>query len=136
MNGKRYIKVPILPESDEYAQILNKFVSDDVKDFLSRTTVKMFRVQNKSLQKLYDVQRELMYEIRGRGEIIEKFLWHGTHYSVVDSILNNGFDRNFSGTRHGTLYGKGNYYSNDFTFLSPTVQPHPTAISVCYCVRC
>lgn len=115
LNGKRYNKTEILPESVEYAHIRDNFLTETVNNFLSKRSVRIFKVHNKSLQKLYDVQRDLMYEIRGRDEAIESLLWHGTHYSVIESILNNGFDRNYAGTRHGALHGKGNYFCNEFT---------------------
>ena len=49
-----------------------------------------------------------------------RWLFHGTSAEVVEQIVENNFDRSFSG-KNATRYGKGTYFARDASYSS-----HPT----------
>lgn len=42
-------------------------------------------------------------------DVLERWLFHGTTSTALESITNSGFDNERSGSHAGTLYGKGIY---------------------------
>eukprot|EP00929_Paragymnodinium_shiwhaense_P076739 TRINITY_DN39500_c0_g1_i1.p1 TRINITY_DN39500_c0_g1~~TRINITY_DN39500_c0_g1_i1.p1 ORF type:complete len:869 (+),score=175.03 TRINITY_DN39500_c0_g1_i1:70-2676(+) len=45
----------------------------------------------------------------------EKLLWHGTSWDSVANIVQNGFNRAYSG-RHGVKLGRGSYFTEDANY--------------------
>ncbi|CAK9040373.1 Protein mono-ADP-ribosyltransferase PARP10 (ADP-ribosyltransferase diphtheria toxin-like 10) (ARTD10) (Poly [ADP-ribose] polymerase 10) (PARP-10), partial [Durusdinium trenchii] len=67
--------------------------------------LEIFRVENATLAGVYSAVREAM------GSDCELDLWHGTSSECVPNIVLNGFNRAYSGRRHGTKLGHGSYFS-------------------------
>eukprot|EP00931_Biecheleriopsis_adriatica_P006438 TRINITY_DN107838_c0_g1_i1.p1 TRINITY_DN107838_c0_g1~~TRINITY_DN107838_c0_g1_i1.p1 ORF type:complete len:630 (-),score=91.00 TRINITY_DN107838_c0_g1_i1:260-2149(-) len=65
----------------------------------------VFRVENQTLAGVYSAVRESM------DTDCELDLWHGTSVECVPNIVLNGFNRAYSGRRHGTRLGHGSYFS-------------------------
>lgn len=65
----------------------------------------IYRVENQTLRAVYSAVREAM------GNDCELDLWHGTAAECVPNIVRNGFNRAYSGRKHGTKLGHGSYFS-------------------------
>lgn len=65
----------------------------------------VYRVENPTLRAVYSAVREAM------GNDCELDLWHGTAAECVPNIVRNGFNRAYSGRKHGTKLGHGSYFS-------------------------
>jgi len=65
----------------------------------------VYRVENPTLAGVYSAVRDAM------GSDCELDLWHGTSSECVPNIVLNGFNRAYSGRRHGTKLGHGSYFS-------------------------
>eukprot|EP00435_Cladocopium_sp_Y103_P066574 s39_g28.t2 len=65
----------------------------------------IYRVENPTLEGVYSAVRDAM------GSDCELDLWHGTSCECVPNIVLNGFNRAYSGRRHGTKLGHGSYFS-------------------------
>ncbi|CAE7326638.1 Parp10 [Symbiodinium sp. KB8] len=65
----------------------------------------VYRVENPTLAGVYAAVRDAM------GSDCELDLWHGTSSECVPNIVLNGFNRAYSGRRHGTKLGHGCYFS-------------------------
>ncbi|XP_072552007.1 protein mono-ADP-ribosyltransferase PARP12-like [Salminus brasiliensis] len=70
------------------------------------------RVQNPSLWKVFQWQKEQMKERNGGKDVDERYLFHGTDQSIIEAICDQNFDWRVCGV-HGTLYGKGSYFARD-----------------------
>ncbi|XP_066540860.1 protein mono-ADP-ribosyltransferase PARP12-like [Hoplias malabaricus] len=70
------------------------------------------RVQNPSLWKVFQWQKQQMKERNGGSEVDERYLFHGTDQSLIEAICEHNFDWRVCGV-HGTLYGKGSYFARD-----------------------
>lgn len=66
----------------------------------------IYRVENPTLEGVYSAVRDAM-----GSESCELDLWHGTSCECVPNIVLNGFNRAYSGRRHGTKLGHGSYFS-------------------------
>ena len=59
----------------------------------------------------YELNLELKCNQLGRTrDQVEKYLWHGAPYAVIQAIIQNGFDRSFNVQG---MYGQGNYFAQD-----------------------
>lgn len=73
------------------------------------------RIQNPSLWKVFQWQREQMKERNGGKSVNEKYLFHGTDESLIEAICEQNFDWRMCGV-HGTAYGKGSYFARDASY--------------------
>lgn len=73
------------------------------------------RIQNPSLWKVFQWQRDQMKERNGGKPVNEKYLFHGTDESLIDAICDQNFDWRMCGV-HGTAYGKGSYFARDASY--------------------
>ncbi|XP_076841987.1 protein mono-ADP-ribosyltransferase PARP12-like [Brachyhypopomus gauderio] len=80
------------------------------------------RVQNPSLWKVYQWQKEQMKERTKGREVEERYLFHGTDRSLVKPICEQNFDWRISGV-HGSLYGKGSYFARDAKYSDKYTKP-------------
>ncbi|XP_071382569.1 protein mono-ADP-ribosyltransferase PARP12 isoform X1 [Centroberyx affinis] len=69
------------------------------------------RIQNPSLWRMFQWQKEQMKEKNGGKPVDERYLFHGTDESLIDAICEQNFDWRVCGV-HGTHYGKGSYFAN------------------------
>ncbi|RXN01801.1 Poly [ADP-ribose] polymerase 12 [Acipenser ruthenus] len=76
------------------------------------TVHKIQRIQNPSLWKVFQWQKEQMKKKNGGESVDEKFLFHGTEQSLLDAICEQNFDWRICGVQ-GSLYGKGSYFARD-----------------------
>ena len=94
----------------EDKKIYNKFretMSEDTFEVIELKRIKKTVSQNEMYRALLKAKTK---ELKNRNvQQIERVLFHGTSFKNVDSIINNGFNRDFNRTH---LYGKGTYFSS------------------------
>lgn len=73
------------------------------------------RIQNPSLWKVFQWQKDQMKKRNDGKPVTEKHLFHGTDKSLVDAICDQNFDWRMCGV-HGTAYGKGSYFARDASY--------------------
>ncbi|XP_014911578.1 poly [ADP-ribose] polymerase 12-like [Poecilia latipinna] len=73
------------------------------------------RIQNPSLWKVFQWQKDQMQKRNGGKRVDEKLLFHGTEESLVDAICDQNFDWRMCGV-HGTAYGRGSYFARDASY--------------------
>ncbi|KAJ8389987.1 hypothetical protein AAFF_G00111480 [Aldrovandia affinis] len=79
------------------------------------TVYSIQRIQNPSLLRVFQWQKEQMQKKNG-GKVIEPLLlFHGTEKSITAAICEQNFDWRICGG-HGTLYGKGSYFARDASY--------------------
>ncbi|KAK5867740.1 hypothetical protein PBY51_012204 [Eleginops maclovinus] len=76
---------------------------------------KIQRVQNASLWKVFQWQKEQMKMRNGGKTVNEQYLFHGTEESLIEAICEQNFDWRMCGV-HGTAYGKGSYFARDASY--------------------
>ncbi|XP_030317296.1 zinc finger CCCH-type antiviral protein 1 isoform X2 [Calypte anna] len=113
----RYKAVEISSTSSEYNKIKQLFLQT-----MNRYNVlKIRRIQNPSLWKVFQWQREQMKRENGGREVTEKLLFHGTNSSFVETICIHNFDWRICGNSEIT-YGRGNYFSRDASYSHGSCQ--------------
>uniref|UniRef100_A0A3Q3EWP9 Poly (ADP-ribose) polymerase family, member 12a n=1 Tax=Labrus bergylta TaxID=56723 RepID=A0A3Q3EWP9_9LABR len=70
------------------------------------------RIQNPSLWRVFQWQKEQMKKRNGGKLVNEQYLFHGTDESLIEPICDQNFDWRMCGV-HGTSYGKGSYFAKD-----------------------
>jgi len=98
-------KADLAAEGDDLARVRALF-SVQLQDI---NVFRVVRVENRALGSVYEAVRGTM------GEPLEMNLWHGTTPDCVQNIVQNGFNRAYSG-RHGTRLGLGTYFSADIAY--------------------
>ncbi|XP_029009807.1 LOW QUALITY PROTEIN: protein mono-ADP-ribosyltransferase PARP12 [Betta splendens] len=73
------------------------------------------RIQNPSLWKVFQWQKEQMKKRNGGKAVNEQYLFHGTDEGLVEAICEQNFDWRMCGV-HGTAYGKGSYFARDASY--------------------
>ncbi|KAK2537598.1 poly [ADP-ribose] polymerase 12 [Columba guinea] len=106
-----YKAVEIGKTTSEYHKIKQMF-----QQTMGRySVVNIQRIQNPSLWKVFQWQKEQMKRENGGKEVDEKLLFHGTKSSHMDAICFHNFDWRICGT-NGTNYGKGSYFARDASY--------------------
>ncbi|XP_010013672.1 PREDICTED: poly [ADP-ribose] polymerase 12-like, partial [Nestor notabilis] len=113
-----YKAVEINDTTAEYNQIKQMF-HQTMKKY---SILKINRIQNPSLWKVFQWQKEQMKRENGGKEVNEKLLFHGTNTSFMESICIHNFDWRICGS-NGTLYGKGSYFARDASYSHSYCQP-------------
>ncbi|NWU49752.1 PAR12 polymerase, partial [Dromas ardeola] len=103
------------PEYDKIKQLFHQTMK-------GYNVLKIWRIQNPSLWKVFQWQKELMKRENGGKEVNEKLLFHGTKISFVESICIHNFDWRICGS-NGTNYGKGIYFARDASYSHAYCQP-------------
>ncbi|XP_060734066.1 protein mono-ADP-ribosyltransferase PARP12-like [Tachysurus vachellii] len=99
-----------------------KKVTDLFKRTMSSSIIHSIkRVQNPSLWKVFQWQKEQMKERNGGRAIEERQLFHGTDKSLIEAICEQNFDWRVCGV-HGSLYGKGSYFARDAKYSDKYVK--------------
>ncbi|XP_028813393.1 protein mono-ADP-ribosyltransferase PARP12-like [Denticeps clupeoides] len=70
------------------------------------------RVQNPSLWRVFQWQKQQMKQRNGGSDVDERYLFHGTDGSLLEAICEQNFDWRMCGV-HGSHYGKGSYFARD-----------------------
>uniref|UniRef100_A0A3Q2T7D2 Poly (ADP-ribose) polymerase family, member 12a n=1 Tax=Fundulus heteroclitus TaxID=8078 RepID=A0A3Q2T7D2_FUNHE len=73
------------------------------------------RIQNPSLWKVFQWQKDQMQKRNGGKAVCERLLFHGTEENLVDPICDQNFDWRMCGV-HGTAYGRGSYFARDASY--------------------
>ncbi|XP_034542084.1 protein mono-ADP-ribosyltransferase PARP12-like isoform X2 [Notolabrus celidotus] len=76
---------------------------------------KIRRIQNPSLWRVFQWQKEQMKGRNGGKPVNQLYLFHGTRQSLIDAICDQNFDWRMCGV-NGTLYGKGSYFARDASY--------------------
>ncbi|TFK02811.1 Poly [ADP-ribose] polymerase 12 [Platysternon megacephalum] len=106
-----YKLIKLLSSSDEY-----KKVQADFQRTMPKTVIREIqRIQNPTLWKVYQWQKEQMQKTSGGNDVYERFLFHGTSKKHIDAICQQNFDWRICGL-HGTAYGKGSYFARDASY--------------------
>ncbi|XP_065491730.1 zinc finger CCCH-type antiviral protein 1-like [Caloenas nicobarica] len=113
-----YKAVEISKTTSEYHKITQLFQ----QTMGSYSVVKIQRIQNPSLWKVFQWQKEQMKRENGGKEVDEKLLFHGTKSSLTDAICFHNFDWRICGT-NGTNYGRGSYFARDASYSHSYCQP-------------
>nr|XP_039267038.1 protein mono-ADP-ribosyltransferase PARP14-like [Styela clava] len=120
MSGKQSLEVVLTPGSQEYQNVLAKFISAGQ---FHQTIVSIERIQNLSLYKQYVAKKAEVTEKHGTNlaKPIEQQLFHGT--STDEQIMLHGFDRSYAG-RNATKYGRGVYFATTANFSHGYAAPN------------
>ncbi|XP_051555002.1 protein mono-ADP-ribosyltransferase PARP14-like isoform X2 [Myxocyprinus asiaticus] len=100
-------------------------VKMDFKKTVKKTVLKIKRIQNVHLRRLYEARKKEL-EIRN-GPMVrsgEKILYHGTTEAACKSIINSNFNRNFAG-QNATLFGVGTYFAVNASYSANPVYAVP-----------
>ncbi|NXJ77773.1 PAR12 polymerase, partial [Trogon melanurus] len=106
-----YKAVNISDKTSEYDTIKQLFYQTMKK----YSILKIERIQNPSLWKVFQWQKEQMKRENGGKEVSEKLLFHGTQISHMKAICVHNFDWRICGS-NGTSYGKGTYFARDASY--------------------
>ncbi|NXP51535.1 PAR12 polymerase, partial [Heliornis fulica] len=106
-----YKAVEISDTTPEYNKIKLMFLQT-MKNY---NILKILRIQNPSLWKVFQWQKEQMKRENGGKEVNERLLFHGTKTSSTESICIHNFDWRICGN-NGTNYGKGSYFARDASY--------------------
>ncbi|XP_054909115.1 protein mono-ADP-ribosyltransferase PARP12-like [Poeciliopsis prolifica] len=91
-------------------------IEEDFRRTMPRSRIESIeRIQNPSLWKVFQWQKDQMQKRNGGKRVDEKLLFHGTEESLVDAICDQNFDWRMCGV-HGTAYGKGSYFARDASY--------------------
>ncbi|NXT58111.1 PAR12 polymerase, partial [Pluvianellus socialis] len=113
-----YKAVELSNKTAEYNEIKQLF-QQTMKGY---SVLKIKRIQNPSLWKVFQWQKEQMKRENGGKEVDEKLLFHGTKSSFVEAICFYNFDWRICGS-NGTNYGKGTYFARDASYSHAYCQP-------------
>ncbi|NXP89075.1 PAR12 polymerase, partial [Passerina amoena] len=118
-----YKAVVISNTTSEYNEIKQLF-HQTMKNY---SILKIQRIQNPSLWKVFQWQKEKMKRENGGKEVQEKRLFHGADVPFMETICSQNFDWRICGS-NGTNYGKGIYFARDacysHTYCQATLQGH------------
>ncbi|NXP35528.1 PAR12 polymerase, partial [Leiothrix lutea] len=115
-----YKAVVISNTSSEYNGIKQQF-HQTMKNY---NILKIQRIQNPTLWKVFQWQKEKMKKENGGKEVQEKLLFHGTDLFSMKTICTQNFDWRICGS-HGTNYGKGSYFARDACYAHAYCQGTP-----------
>ncbi|XP_056363604.1 protein mono-ADP-ribosyltransferase PARP12-like isoform X18 [Oenanthe melanoleuca] len=115
-----YKAVVISNATPEYNEIKQLF-HQTMKNY---SILKIQRIQNPSLWKVFQWQKEKMKRENGGKEVQEKLLFHGTDITSMKTICTQNFDWRICGS-NGTTYGKGSYFARDACYSHAYCQATP-----------
>ncbi|XP_069721430.1 protein mono-ADP-ribosyltransferase PARP12-like [Phaenicophaeus curvirostris] len=100
---------------------------DEIKQMFEQTmksysVLNIKRIQNPSLWKVFQWQKDRMKRENGGKEVNERLLFYGTNSSFVETICIHNFDWRICGT-NGCNYGYGNYFARDASYSHVFCQP-------------
>ncbi|NXJ89905.1 PAR12 polymerase, partial [Corythaixoides concolor] len=113
-----YKAVEISNTTSEYNTVKQQF-QETMKNY---NILKIERIQNPSLWKVFQWQKEKMKKKNGGKEVNERLLFHGTSTCFMEAICSHNFDWRICGS-NGTNYGKGNYFARDASYSHAYCEP-------------
>ncbi|NWI00418.1 PAR12 polymerase, partial [Tichodroma muraria] len=118
-------EVVISNATSEYKEIKQLF-HQTMKNY---SILKIQRIQNLSLWKVFQWQKEKMKRENGGKEVQEKLLFHGTDVTSMKMICTQNFDWRICGS-NGSRYGKGIYFARDACYSHAYCQATPQGHSM------
>jgi len=115
----------VLPEGKEKEAVVEAF-KKSLPDKDSVIVLNVERIQNPTLWDTFAAKRGAMLSRLGAVEAYERvWLFHGCPADIVSKIVEQGFNRSFTGSTSGrALYGKGVYFAQDASYsMSPEYSP-------------
>uniref|UniRef100_A0A672RAM7 Poly [ADP-ribose] polymerase n=1 Tax=Sinocyclocheilus grahami TaxID=75366 RepID=A0A672RAM7_SINGR len=109
------------PSSTEY-----QTVKADFKKTVTKTELKIQRIQNMNLRRLYEGRKIELENKNGSVGAAEKILYHGTSEESCSSIMKSNFNRNFAG-QNATNYGHGTYFAVNASYSAQNKYAVPAA---------
>ncbi|NXC37949.1 PAR12 polymerase, partial [Penelope pileata] len=106
-----YKAVVISDMSSEFKEVKKQF-EQTMKTY---KIIRVLRIQNPSLWKVFQWQKEQMKKKSGGKEVRESLLFHGTKSTFLEDICSHNFDWRTCGS-NGTDYGKGSYFARDASY--------------------
>ncbi|XP_067246226.1 protein mono-ADP-ribosyltransferase PARP12 isoform X1 [Chanodichthys erythropterus] len=106
-----YKIIPLQSSSKEYQRVGSMFSSTMPQSIIHSIE----RVQNPSLWRVFQWQKEQMNLKNGGSGVDQRYLFHGTDESFIEAICEQNFDWRFCGS-HGTSYGNGSYFARDASY--------------------
>uniref|UniRef100_A0A8C4XS41 PAR12 polymerase n=1 Tax=Falco tinnunculus TaxID=100819 RepID=A0A8C4XS41_FALTI len=125
-----YKAVDISDTTSEYNKIKQLF-HQTMKNY---TILKIQRIQNPSLWKVFQWQKEHMKRENGGKDVNERLLFHGTNVSFVKAICVHNFDWRICGS-NGTSYGKGSYFARDASYSHAYCQSAVKTTNIMFVAR-
>eukprot|EP00079_Xenopus_tropicalis_P022854 XP_012814840.1 PREDICTED: poly [ADP-ribose] polymerase 12 [Xenopus tropicalis] len=101
---------------------------------MSGQTVRVQRIQNKSLWEVYQWQKVQMQKANPGKAVEEMQLFHGTDPSHREAICHQNFDWRMCGT-NGTVYGEGSYFARDASYSHNYSVPTATGRRMMFVAR-
>ncbi|XP_026208326.1 protein mono-ADP-ribosyltransferase PARP14-like [Anabas testudineus] len=123
MKTGEYLRVVSLESTSAEYQT----VKQDFRRTVTRTIMKIERLQNVHLLRAYEVQKKHITDKTNlQGGALEKSLYHGTTQDNCDSIIKTGFNRSFAG-QNATAYGHGTYFAVNASYSASPTYSKPAA---------
>ncbi|KAL1271944.1 hypothetical protein QQF64_030960 [Cirrhinus molitorella] len=120
MSQSDSLKVIVLdPSSIEYQTVKRGF-----KRTVTKTVLKIERIQNMNLRRLYEGRKKELETKNHPGGAGEKILYHGTSEASCSSIMTTNFNRNFAG-QNATVYGHGTYFAVNASYSANPIYAVP-----------
>ncbi|KAM4609063.1 poly(ADP-ribose) polymerase family member 14-related sequence 1 [Polymixia lowei] len=110
--------VTIQPGTAEHNEVLTLFQAT-----CKLTVIKIERIQNPTLWKSLQIKKQEM-EQRNGHQNNEKRLFHGTCYTTINHINQNGFNRSYAG-KNAAAFGNGTYFAVDASYSSNNAYSKP-----------
>ena len=106
------LKQELRPESPVFQEVL-QMLRDSGTDLASLRLSAIYCVENRDFFREYQARRTTMLTRLGLPRLNERWLWHGTDRDSIDSILANGFLRDYNNT---SAHGKGVYFARQAAY--------------------
>ncbi|XP_050971713.1 protein mono-ADP-ribosyltransferase PARP14 [Labeo rohita] len=103
-----------------------KTVKADFKKTVKKTVLKIQRIQNINLRRLYEVRKKELENKNGSVGAAEKILYHGTSEASCSAIMKTNFNRSLAG-QNATLYGHGTYFAVHASYSANPTYAVPAA---------
>uniref|UniRef100_A0A9J8BFY4 Poly [ADP-ribose] polymerase n=1 Tax=Cyprinus carpio carpio TaxID=630221 RepID=A0A9J8BFY4_CYPCA len=98
----------------------------DFKKTVTKTVLKIQRIQNMNLRRLYEGRKKELESKNGSVGAAEKILYHGTSEESCSSIMQSNFNRNFAG-QNATYFGHGTYFAVNASYSAQNKYAVPAA---------
>lgn len=101
-------------------------IKADFKKTVSKTVLKIERIQNVNLRRLYEGRKKELENRNAPNGASEKILYHGTTKEACSSIINTNFNRSCAG-QNATRYGVGTYFAVNASYSANPLYSVPAS---------
>ena len=99
---------------------------------INKRLVRLFRIQNPTLYRKYILTKNEIESKYANAQgywllspILELSLFHGTLEDSIQKINRDGFDRSYSGSTNGTIFGHGVYFARELSYAAQDLYSKP-----------